>query len=303
MLSRFCIYFDEVAKRGSIRRASEHLNITASAIDRQILLMEEKLGVPLFERMPKGLRLTAAGEVLVANIRRWRRDLRGLEAHIDELRGLRRGEVTIALVEGSGDFVTRCLEVFSQTYPGIVLNLLVSMSGGVVDKVLSGEADIGLAFNPPERHDMRVERALVYQIGAVMRPDHPLADQAEISPVQCSDFPLVGPDQGNVLHTILESVWSHSAGEMPRFAASASSVTLIKSLVARGLGIGFLTPIDVAAEVQAGTLRFVPLANARLPISALSLVTAAGRPQSAASSLLVQHLATAMQDEDVPQIG
>ena len=63
MFSRFTVYFDEVVRAGSIRRASERLNISPSAIDRHILLMEENLGVQLFERMPQGLRLTAAGEV------------------------------------------------------------------------------------------------------------------------------------------------------------------------------------------------------------------------------------------------
>ncbi|MCT2398793.1 LysR family transcriptional regulator [Novosphingobium mangrovi (ex Huang et al. 2023)] len=303
MLSRFCIYFDEVAKRGSIRRASEHLNITPSAIDRQILMMEEKLGVPLFDRMPKGLRLTAAGEVLVSTIRRWRRDLRNVEAHIDELRGLRRGEVTLALVDGSGEFVTRCLETFSRSYPGIVFHMQLTVSQGVVDRVLSGEADIGLAFNPPERHDVRVERALVYQIGAVMPADHPLAGRNEVTLSECAQHPLVGPDQGNVLRMILDNVWSQTLGELPRFAASASSVTLIKSLVMHRLGIGFLTAIDVATEVASGQLRFVPLTDVKMPLSALSLISAAGRPQSAATSLLIQQLASAMLDENVPHIG
>ncbi len=303
MLSRFSIYFDEVARHGSIRRASEFLNISPSAIDRQILMMEEKLGVPLFERMPKGLRLTAAGEVLVMAIRRWRRDIRTVEAQIDELRGLRRGEVTLALVEGGAEFVSRNVEAFSKRYPGIVLHMQIMVSQQVVDRVLSGDADIGIAFNPPERHDVRIERALIYQLGAVMRVDHPLADREEVTPSECADYPLVGPDQGNILSAILNEMWRGSVGELPRFAASASSITLMKSLVARGVGIGFLTPIDVANEVEAGLLRILPLSRAKLPLSALSLISAAGRPQSLATSMLIQHLSDAMQHEDVPQIG
>ena len=73
MFSRFTLYFDAVVRAGSIRRASERLHISPSAIDRHILLMEENLGVQLFERLPQGLRLTAAGEVLVTHVQRWRR--------------------------------------------------------------------------------------------------------------------------------------------------------------------------------------------------------------------------------------
>ena len=303
MLSRFSVYFDEVARCGSIRRASENLNITPSAIDRQILLMEDKLGVPLFERMPRGLRLTAAGEVLVAAVRRWRRDLRNVEAQIDEMRGLRRGEVSLALVEGSGDFVTRNLAEFAKRYPGIVVHMQQSISQGVVDSVLSGESDIGLGFNPPERHDLRVEQAMIYQIGAIMRPDHPLADREEVSLAECDEYPLVGPDRSNAMRTILNTAWTSSVGELPRFAAAASSVNLIKSLVMRGTGIGFLTPIEIENEVESGLLHFVMLAQCKLPLSALTLFSAAGRSQSAATSVLIQHLAAAMMKGDAPHLG
>ncbi|BBC73810.1 LysR family transcriptional regulator [Altererythrobacter sp. B11] len=303
MLSRFSLYFDEVARCGSIRRASDNLNITPSAIDRQILLMEEKLGVPLFERMPKGLRLTAAGEVLVAAVRRWRRDLRNVEAQIDEMRGLRRGEVSVALVEGSGNFVTRSLEEFARRYPGIVFHMHQMISQEVVDSVLSGEADIGLGFNPPDRHDLRVEQAMIYQVGAIMRPDHPLAKKAEVTLSECGEHPLVGPDRSNAMRTILNNAWSASVGELPRFSAAASSVTLIKSLVMHGAGIGFLTPIEVEAELEAGELHFAMIAHTKLPLSALTLISASGRAQSAATSVLIQHLAAAMMRGSAPHLG
>jgi DNA-binding transcriptional LysR family regulator len=303
MLSRFSLYFDEVAKRGSIRRASEHLNIAPSAVDRQILRMEQQLGVPLFDRMPQGLRLTAAGELLVGAIRRWRRDLRNVEAQIDELRGMRRGEVSLAFVEGSSELVTKNLHAFGQMYPGIVYRMQVAVSQSVVEKVLSGEADIGLAFNPPDRHELRVERTLIYQLGAVMPPDHPLASREELTLAECADHPLVGPDETNALYGILDRAWSASIGGAPRFAVSASSVGLIKSLVLKGLGVGLLTPVDVAHEVDQGLLKFVPLTRSKLPLSVLSIISASGRPLSTAGSLLLQHLATAMLKEPVPHVG
>ncbi len=62
--SRFLLYFTEVARQGSLRKASEVLHVSASSIDRQILRVEEQLDMPLFERHPSGLRMTAAGEIL-----------------------------------------------------------------------------------------------------------------------------------------------------------------------------------------------------------------------------------------------
>lgn len=294
MLSRFAIYFDEVARRGSIRRASEHLNITASAIDRQILQMEDQLGVPLFDRTPQGLRLTSAGELLIVAVRRWRRELRKVEAQIDELRGLRRGEVNVALVEGGSEFVIASLKQFRERYPGIDFRLQLSISESVVDQVLKGEADIGIAFNPPDRQEIRIDSMLVYQIGAVMLPDHPLANRDSLTLLDCAGHPLVGPDENNALRAIIDRAWATTVGGTPRYVASASSMGLIRSLVLNGSGIGFLTPIDVAREVETGLLRFLPLAQTRLPSSVLTLITASGRPLSTAASLMQQHLMAAM---------
>ena len=67
--SRLLKYLDEVARLGSIRKASARLNVASSAINRQILALENELGTPIFERMPRRLRLTATGEVLIAHVR------------------------------------------------------------------------------------------------------------------------------------------------------------------------------------------------------------------------------------------
>ncbi|MDG2533054.1 LysR family transcriptional regulator [Sphingomonas sp. HITSZ_GF] len=291
MLSRFALYFDEVARRGSIRRASEHLHVAPSAIDRQILKMEERLGVPLFDRRPHGLRLTAAGEVLIAMVRRWRRELAAAESQIDELRGLRRGEVTIALAEGSSEFVTRALLSFRSLYPGIVFRLQIAASQAVVDLVLSGDVDMGATFNPPERQELRVARALVSQIGAVVMPDHPLANESEVTLDQCCAYPLVGPDENHSLRGVVNRAWVSNLGETPRFSASANSVELIKALVMGGMGIGLLTPIDIVAEAEQGVLRFIPLKGSGIPLSVLSIISASGRQLSPPAALLLRHLA------------
>lgn len=80
--SRMLIYFVEVARQGSVRKASEHLNVSASAIDRQILAAEEEIGVPLFNRLPSGMRLTSAGEFLVRGALDWRRILHGYASRL-----------------------------------------------------------------------------------------------------------------------------------------------------------------------------------------------------------------------------
>jgi|GEM_PF-2890164 len=85
--SRFLRYFVVVGRLGLIRRAAEELNVSAFAIDRQILNAEAGLGLPLFERLPTGLHLTAAGEILMAAGGRWQKNLYDVLAQIEDLRG------------------------------------------------------------------------------------------------------------------------------------------------------------------------------------------------------------------------
>lgn len=93
---RIMRYVDEVARTGSIRKAADHLNVMASAVNRRIMDLEEELGAPLFERRPRGVRLIAAGEVFVHYLREQDSGVERMRSQIEDLKGLRRGTVCIA---------------------------------------------------------------------------------------------------------------------------------------------------------------------------------------------------------------
>lgn len=302
MFARAAIYFDEVAKRRSVRAASERLRIAPSAVDRQILQLEQQLGVDLFERSTRGLRLTAAGELLVDAVRKWRRDFERVKAQIDALQGLRRGVLSIGLVEGASQFLSKSLKPFQDLYPGIDHRLHVAGSDAVVDLVLRGECDIGLTFNPPDSHALRVERTLIYRLGAVVPRSHSLAGLKEVSLQQCTDHPLIAPDESTSLRAVIDRAWAGAVGTTPRYAVVASSVSLMKTMILNGMGVGLLTAIDAFAEIERGELVFIPLSDERVPLSALSLISGSGRTLPVAASLLLQHLAAAMQAEPVVSV-
>jgi len=302
MLSRFSLYFDEVARQGSIRQASERLRIAPSAIDRQILQMEARMGTKLFERTPQGLRLTAAGELLLDMVRRWRREMSAMTSRIEDLRGLRRGEVSIAVVEGALEFLSCALAKFREMYPGIVYRLHVAGAPAVTENILRGEADVGLTVNPGENSALRVERTLIYQVGAVVPPNHPLAASQEISVIACNDYPLVIPSGAISLRAVIDEAWQRDAGTAPQMIAEADSIQSIKTLAKAGIGVGLLTKLDAMSEIKDGSLVFVALTGRRIPLSVLSVISAAGRSLSVPASLMLQHLSAAMMAEDAPSV-
>lgn len=296
VFGRGAVYFDEVARRGSIRRAAEHLHIVPSAVNRQIIQLEESLGVPLFERLPQGMRLTAAGEMLIDSVRRWRCDLRRVQSHMDDLKGLRRGEVSIALVDGAADFFAESTAGFRSRYPAIAYRLQTRASPAVADLVLSGEYELGLMFNPPRNNALRTEAKLSYQLGIVTRRDHPLARRRTTSLAECSKYPLVIPDETMSLRRTLDELWDKNIGGALPYSAVASNVGIMKSLVKNGFGIGILTSLDAFTEIRAGELAFISLSEKKIPPSVLCIVSVSGRILSVPAHTLLRHLSQQLSE-------
>src|SRR5215471_954809 len=115
---RILRYVDEVARSGSIRKAAEHLNVTSSAVNRRIMDLEEELGAPLFERMARGVRLTAAGEVFVHYLREHNGNVERMKSQIEDLKGFRRGTVRIACSQALAlDFLPREIAAYRAKFP------------------------------------------------------------------------------------------------------------------------------------------------------------------------------------------
>jgi DNA-binding transcriptional LysR family regulator len=296
--SRAVLYFDEVARHGSIRKAADRLRIAASAIDRQLLQLEHHVGAPLFERTPQGMRLTAAGELLVDVVRRTRRDMDRVRSHIDDLQGLRRGRVAIATVEGATDFLGRILGTFRESYPAIQFRMVQVTAQRVVDLVLADECDFGLTLNPKMNQSIRIERTVAYRIGLVVPRAHPLAGCAEIALGACADLPLIVPDDTLSLRAVIDRIWAKKFGDLPFDLVEASSIAAVKTLVRSGLGVALLTALDVMEDDHDGGLVYIPLEDEKIPLSVLSLVTRSARSLSVAASLLVNSIAGAMAQQE-----
>lgn len=246
--------------------------------------------------------MTAAGELLIDGVRRWRRDLLRIRSEIDNLVGLRRGTVAVGLVEGAIEFIAAAASSFQQRYPAIEFRMEVCGAQGVIDQILAGEVDVGVTFNPPNNPTIRLDRTMIYRLGLVTRPDHPLAGQASVALSDCAKYPLVIPAENLSLRRVLDLAWAKHVGGIPRAAAEADSIGLIKALVMRGFGIGWLTAFDAISEIEAGDLAFIPLDHEKIELSTLSIVSASGRTLSVPASLMIQHLSEAMEDQGVPTV-
>ena len=286
--SRMLLYFAEVARQGSVRKASETLNVSASAIDRQVLAAEEMMGVPLFSRLSTGMRLTAAGEILLRGAQDWRRDFRHIRQQIDDLSGLRRGHVRLAVIEAmTQGFLPAILDQMRTDWPGIDLDILVLANDGVVAAIAAGDCDVGLCLNPQSSRNMTVRAFREVPLGVALHIGHEMAGRAGLRFSQLAELEVIRPLPPLEIAEQFEAL-EVASGVRPRAALATNNIGMIRALVARGAVVSVVSRLDVAAEAAQGQIAFVPLTDSYLKPTTLALCHAKQGQVSGASQLLMQ---------------
>lgn len=253
--SREFFTFIEVAHEKSIRRAAEKLNLSASALSRQMQILERAFGTPLFIRVPQGVRLTKQGEALLAQAQSW----------LDDEAALRAAMLSHGAAPALRLGVMECLTPFlAQGLAGSgALAIRVGNTETLVDQLCNNQIDAMLAFNVPRLPELRVHGERSYELGVVFAPTLAPPGEAPFRLEDCVQHPLCLPD------TSL-SVWPRLDAEIyrvhaePRIVLRTNSIALLTDYVAAGVGISFLTSLDAAAGVAAGQFQFAKLANRRL---------------------------------------
>jgi DNA-binding transcriptional LysR family regulator len=295
--SRFLRYFMAVAQVGSIRKASEALHISASAIDRQILLGEAQLGAKLFERHPAGLRLTTAGEFMLQAARRWTREFATFGVTLEDLRGMRRGVVHIAVIEAlTLGFLPRLILRLKAEHPFIQVRISVVDNVQVTAAIGGGEVDFGMMLNPRTSRDLSVRAHAEIVLGLVTLPDHPLVRRRSVRFSVCAEEPIVAPARPLALCEQIQGL-QVATGVTLNSVAESDNINMIKSLIRQGLGLGVLTRLDVSDEIQRGELAFIPIAHASLQPLILAVCVDPARQLSAAARLLLGWIETELADQ------
>lgn len=254
-------YIDEVARQGSIRKAARMLNVSASAVNRFVLEMEADLGAPIFERLPRGLRLTTSGEMLLVHIRDTLRAHDRMRAQIRALKGLGRGEVRIATMAtlAAGRLADVAAE-FRESHPQVDLRITVGTRPEVIEAVAEGHAELALAYNLPLDPRIHLAAEFRHRLGAVVARNHPLTLKSSVRVSDCLAYPLVLADPVLSLREVVETL--APAGTRLAPVVETNSMELMKRLVRRQPHVTFLNRVDVDAELRDGDLAFLPLEGA-----------------------------------------
>lgn len=286
--ARMLSYLDEVARCGSIRKAAANLNVASTAINRQIIALEQELGENIFERMPRRLRLTATGEVLIEHVRETLKSYDRARGRLDALKGTKQGHITIATTLGfAAGPIAKILHDYTTEHPYIRVSLQGLFADGIPNAVLSGDVDLGLGLNLQPNPKLRTLFGIDVPFGAVVAPGHPLAKKEKIRLSEAATYPLVLAEPRMSLRTVVDMALARiSVTSKP--VVETNSIELMKQFVQLGHAVTFLNPLDVAEDRLTGRLRYLPIGESQT--QSMKLVARQKGTIDPATSRFVEHL-------------
>jgi len=288
-------YVDQVARSGSVQGAAKELHVAASAVNRQVLKLEEELGVALFERLPRGMRLTPPGDALVTLARRWRQDERRLAAEIRQLQGIQQGHVSLVAMDShSTSVLPRLVAHLSAAHPRISLSIETASSDEAVAALLAGKADVAAVFNLPPRRELLSLWSAALPLGCVVAPGHALAEAASVSLQEVAAHPIALQSRALLIRRYLEAHYSWLFNE-GRTRVETNSLQLVKALARAGRHVALTSELDAAPELIEGSLRFVPVRDKGAEPQTVGVAVAAGKPPGSIVKLVAQALAECIQ--------
>lgn len=294
-------YFYEVARTGSFRGAAERLHIAASAVNRQVQILEEEFGCALFDRSRGrgGVTLTAAGQILLRDVRAAMELIEHASNEITALHGLRRGNVQVGINEGFATaFFPRFIAQFHDLHPAITFDVRVGSSPLLIDKVMDNELDIVLAYNPPPRFGVEILSDYQVETMIMMHKSHPLARKPSLTIFDLDGYDLLLPSRDVGSRRYLDELLVSKNIE-PRHVLTTNSYAMRQKAVMENLGIMVMCfhpvhRIDCGPDAVLRTVEDDTIARQQLV-----LCKKGGRELSPAATLMVAQLQRALE-EDVP---
>ena len=255
--------FLTVADTGNVTRAAELLHLVQPAVSRQIRLLEEDIGSPLFERERHGMQLTPAGQSLLVYARRAMLELDRARAEIAGAAtdGGIGGLVTLGLLPSSIDLLSSALvSELATAYPGIRLRIAMGYAGTLLAWLHSGEVDAALLYGAERSPDLQTT-ALIEEPLWVIGPREAGLDAGRPLPLAAlAGQPLVLPSTPHGIRTLVDHACAVSNLDLV-ISAETNALSVQRALVLGGHGWTILPPIAVAEDLRQGQLRGAPLAE------------------------------------------
>jgi len=255
--------FLEAADRGSFRRAADALYLSQPSVSARVQTLESEVGVALFHRTARGVRLTDMGRTFLPFAQRSMETLRRGREVLESVRQTSAGILNMATARVIGTYVLPgTLQKFQQLYPDANLHIKVGGSSDVLQMVVDEEVQLGLArfMQHPD-----VDALHLYDEEAVLvvHPGHSFTKTRVAAMSQVAQEPLIVYDPGDPGSSYFQFInrVCRDAGVTAKVEMNLDSVEAAKNMVRLGLGVSFLPRSAVRREVEFGSLTLIDLAE------------------------------------------
>lgn len=245
--------FEAAARHGSFTRAAEELFLTQPTVSMQIKQLTKSVGLPLFEQVGKRLYLTEAGRELFATCRQIFETIAQFEMKVADLKGLKQGQLRLAVITTAKYFIPRLLGRFCQLYPGIDIALQVTNHEGILERMSGNMDDLYIMSQVPEHLDVNCQPFLENPLVVLAPLNHPLAKEKNIPIQRLADEPFIMREPGSGTRRAVQKLFDEHE-VVVKVKLELGSNEAIKQAIAGGLGISVLSRHTLITDVQDVTI-------------------------------------------------
>lgn len=245
--------FVVAARHVNFSRAAADLHLSVPAVSMQLKQLESYVGLPLFDRVGRGLRLTEAGEKLARHAWQIMGQIKDAEADLQALVNAEQGSVNVGVISTAKYFMPKLLVQFSRQHPGIEVHFSVGNRELLISLLQDNSIDMAIMGRPPKELETRAEALADQPYVLIAPPDHPLRGVRELDlhELRAETFLLREPGSGS--RTVTEEMFANHRFTPARSITLGSNET-IKQAVMAGLGVSLLSMHTMLMELRIGAI-------------------------------------------------
>jgi LysR family cyn operon transcriptional activator len=242
-------YFLELAQTEHLTQAAQHLFVTQSTLSHGLRQLEASLGVELFERVGRGLRLSQAGAAFRAHAQRAIRELEAGRMALADLGDLRAGRLTVGVFPTFlHTVVPATVAAFNDRYPQVSLEARALRAGAIEAQLLRGDLDLGIAFHPTSHEDIDTEALFEERLLLVVHPGHPLAGQTRLPLAALAAWPLALLPRSYATRRLIDEQF-RAAGLRVDVRVEIESVEALLGVCVASVRLASIVPERAAGQV------------------------------------------------------
>ncbi|MFZ9649705.1 MAG: LysR family transcriptional regulator [Fluviibacter sp.] len=248
--------FVAAAKNLSFARTAEELHLTPPAVSMQLKQLEENIGLPLFERSGREVRLTAAGSLFVHHAARILGEIKDTEFSLQSLLDAETGQITVGMVSTAKYFMPRMLAGYSRENQGVEVQFMVGNRELILQKLVDNELDLAIMGRMPSEIDATSLPMAVHPYVIIAPPDHPLAEASSFDLQELRGETFLLREEGSGSRRVAEEMFKNHLFT-PEKTLSLGSNETIKQAVMAGMGISLISLHTLMLELKTGALKIL----------------------------------------------